>query len=89
MVHGDLIDNLARNQFLFIPDSRTTKFGSVSTVKQLEMAFEGQEIDNYLSTTNGLSLIYKPKENLKIQNLWHPYMTIRSMRILTYSQTTV
>ena len=63
----EIIDNLARNQFLFIPNSRTTKFGSVSTVKQLEMAFEGQELDNYLSTTNGLSLIYKPKENLKIK----------------------
>ena len=63
----EIIDNFARNQFLFVPDSRTTKFGSVTNVKQLEMAFEGQEIDNYLSLTNGLSLIYKPRTNLRIK----------------------
>jgi hypothetical protein len=72
-VSMEIISNFARNQFLFVPDSRTTKFGSVSTVKQLEMAFEGQELDNYLSITNGLSLIYKPKENLKIKFLASVY----------------
>ena len=69
----ELIDNFARNQFLFAPDTRTTKFGSVTQVKQLEMAFEGQEIDNYLSLMNGLSLIYKPKENIRIKLMGSVY----------------
>jgi hypothetical protein len=69
----EIIDNFARNQFLFSPDSRTTKFGTVTTVKQLEMAFEGQEIDNYLSLMNGLSLVYKPSDNLRIKLLGSVY----------------
>ncbi|MCW3126711.1 MAG: hypothetical protein JWO03_2369, partial [Bacteroidetes bacterium] len=69
----EIIDNFARNQFKFIPDSRTTKFGSVSTVKQLEMAFEGQELDNYLSLTNGLALVYKPQKNLRIKFMGSVY----------------
>lgn len=72
-VSMEIISNFARNQFLFVPDSRTTKFGSVSTVKQLEMAFEGQERDSYLSLTNGLSLVYKPTEHLKIKFLASVY----------------
>ena len=69
----EIIDNFSRNQFVFIPNTQNTTFGSVSTVKQLEMAFEGQEIDNYQSITNGISFIYKPKENLRIKFLGSVY----------------
>jgi hypothetical protein len=69
----EIIDNYSRNQFLFIPNTQTTTFGSVSTVKQLEMAFEGQEIDNYQSITNGLSFIYKPKDNVRIKFMGSVY----------------
>ena len=69
----ELISNFARNQFEFRPDTRTTKFGTVTDVKQLEMAFEGQEIDNYLSLMNGLSLVYAPKENLRLKLLGSVY----------------
>lgn len=69
----EIISNVARNQFKFIPDDRNTKFGTVSTVKQLEMAFEGQELDNFMAVTNGLSLVLKPKENLKIKFLGSVY----------------
>lgn len=69
----EVISNYARNQFIFIPNTQTTTFGSVSAVKQLEMAFEGQEIDNYQSITNGLSFIYKPKENIRIKFLGSVY----------------
>ena len=70
---AEILSNYSRNQFVFIPNSQTTTFGSVSAVKQLEMAFEGQEIDNYQSVTNGLSFIYKAKENLRIKFLASVY----------------
>ncbi|MFN8310316.1 MAG: carboxypeptidase-like regulatory domain-containing protein [Chitinophagales bacterium] len=69
----ELISNVARNQFVFRPDTRTTKFGTITDVKQLEMAFEGQEIDNYLAIMNGLSLVFTPKENLQLKLLGSAY----------------
>jgi hypothetical protein len=70
---AEILSNYSRNQFLFTPNTSTTTFGSVSAVKQLEMAFEGQEIDNYQSVTNGLSFVYKPKDNLQIKFLASAY----------------
>lgn len=69
----ELISNYARNKFDFVPDSRTTKFGSVQDVKQLEMAFEGSESDKYTSIMNGLALTFSPKENLKLKLLGSVY----------------
>jgi len=69
----EIMSNYSRNQFLFIPNTQTTTFGSVSTVKQLEMAFEGQEIDNYQSVTNGVAFVFKPKKNLRIKFMGSVY----------------
>ena len=69
----EVIDNFSRNQFVFIPNTQTTQFGSVSNVKQLNLLFQGQEIDNYQSVTNGISFIYKPKENLRIKFMGSVY----------------
>jgi hypothetical protein len=69
----ELIDNYSRNQFVFIPNSQTTTFGSVNNVKQLDILFDGQEIDNYQSVTNGVSFIYKPKDNLRIKFMASQY----------------
>lgn len=69
----ELISNYARNTFYYAPDTRTTKFGSISDVKQLEMAFEGSEYDTYSSLMNGLSLNYYPKENIKLKLMGSVY----------------
>lgn len=69
----ELISNYARNAFFYKPDTRTTKFGTVQDVKQLEMAFEGTENDKYTSLMNGLSLNYFPKENVKLKLLASVY----------------
>ncbi|MBL7801201.1 MAG: carboxypeptidase-like regulatory domain-containing protein [Chitinophagales bacterium] len=69
----ELISNYANNRFFFAPDSRTTKFGSVQDVKQLEMAFEGSENDRYSSFMNGLALNFFPKENIKLKLLASVY----------------
>jgi hypothetical protein len=63
----EVISNYSRNQFIFQPVSQTTQFGAVNDVLQLDILFQGQEIDNYQSVTNGLSFIYKPKDNLRIK----------------------
>ncbi len=69
----EVISNYARNTFFYAPDTRKTKFGSVSDVKQLEMAFEGAENDSYSSLMNGLSLNYYPKENIKLKLMGSVY----------------
>jgi len=69
----EIIDNYSRNQFIFIPTTSQTQFGSVSDVKQLDMQFQGQEIDNYQSITNGISFIYQPKDNLRLKFMASQY----------------
>ena len=69
----EIIDNYSRNQFVFLPTTQTTTFGSVNMVKQLNILFDGQEIDNYQSITNGISFIYKPKDNLRIKFMASQY----------------
>lgn len=61
--------NYTRNQFIFQPVDRTTTFGLLTDVKELQVYYDGQEIDQYQSTTDGLSLVYKPNDDLRIKFL--------------------
>ncbi len=61
--------NYSRNQYTFIPVDRSTSFGLLTQVLNLQVYYNGQEADLYQSTTDGLALIYDPKENLRIKFL--------------------
>ena len=61
--------NYTRNQFNFQPVDRTTTFGLLTDVIQLNVYYTGQEIDVYQSTTDGLAIIYKPNDDLRIKFL--------------------
>lgn len=70
----ELISNFSRNQFVFKPVTRETTFGLLTDVKKLTVYFDGQEADRYQTLMNGLSLIYKPTDNLKLKLLGSYYM---------------
>ena len=60
-----LLGNFSINQYLFVPSNRTTRFGSISDIKQFTVYFDGQEIDKYENYLGGLTFTYRP--NLKNQ----------------------
>lgn len=58
--HWDInvLGNFSSNQFNFIPVSETASFGTVSQAYQLQVYFQGQELDEFLSGTGAVSFIY-------------------------------
>ncbi|MFT6851115.1 MAG: hypothetical protein ACJATA_001933 [Sphingobacteriales bacterium] len=56
----ELLGNYSVNAFNFVPEDRTTSFGTFGNVLQLRVFFEGQEINEYQSSNGGLSYTYKP-----------------------------
>lgn len=65
----EVLTNYSRNRFYFKPVNRTTTFGLLTDVKNLTVYYDGQESDQYQTSTNGLSFIYNPNDNLRIKFL--------------------
>lgn len=57
------LGNYSKNRYQFIPESRTSSFGTASDVKQVYVFFEGQEIDEYESTNSALKLDHRLDED--------------------------
>ena len=60
------IGNYARNRFSFIPEESTTSFGLVQQAFQLQVFYDGSEIDQFDSRFAGLSTTYK-SDNKKLR----------------------
>ena len=69
----DVLGNLAYNVYQFIPQSQTTSFGTVSQAYQLQVYFQGQEIDQYLSITGATALNYKASEKVNLRLIASAY----------------
>lgn len=64
----DILGNFSANIYQFIPQSQTTSFGTVSLAYQLQVYFQGQELDEYYALTGATALNYRAsdKVNLKL-----------------------
>lgn len=69
----EYIANVAFNRYLFEPEDRVTTFGTIKQVLQLNVYFDGQEVDRYNTLMNGLSLTFRPKKNLTLKFLASGY----------------
>ena len=70
----EFINNYSRNEYVFIPESRITSIGTVNNVKQLEVFFEGQEVDAFATLFGGLSATYAADSgNLRLKFLTSAY----------------
>ena len=58
----ELLGNLSRNQYKFIPEDRETNFGTLSNARRLTVYFDGQEVDKYENYVGGLSLFFEPNK---------------------------
>ncbi|HYV91872.1 MAG TPA: carboxypeptidase-like regulatory domain-containing protein [Chitinophagales bacterium] len=65
----EAIGNYSGNTFQFVPESRTTTFGTIQQTLRLTVFFDGQEVDRYDNGMGGLSLTYKPRKNLQLKFL--------------------
>lgn len=74
--HLEAIGNFSRNKFLFIPQDRVTTFGLVNRAIQLDMYFNGAEIDKFISGMGGVSATYRPNKKLTLKFLSSAYRTL-------------
>lgn len=54
------LGSYAKNNFLVIPQTRETSFGTVKQALQLRMFFEGQDLMQYQTATGALSFNFQP-----------------------------
>ncbi len=60
----NLLGYYANNNYLFLPEDRSTSFGTTNEPLNLYIDFEGNEKDQFTSLMAGLSLEYRPSENM-------------------------
>ncbi|TAL62744.1 MAG: TonB-dependent receptor [Bacteroidetes bacterium] len=56
----DILVNIARNKYRVIPESRKSSFGTVNQALQLNVYFDGQEVDDYQTFMGAYTNVYRP-----------------------------
>lgn len=74
----EVLGNYARNRFSYQPESRSSAFGYFNNMMRLEMAYQGQEIDQFDTRFLGWSLQYKPTSTTKLKILASAFQTNES-----------
>lgn len=59
----EFLGNYASNEYLFIPQNRTTEFGTVNEALQLQVYFDGREISKFKTSFGALALNYRDKKD--------------------------
>lgn len=67
------LGNVSRNIYRFIPENRTTDFGTFRRALRLQIFFDGREEDRFLNYMGGLTASYKPFEGLKLKFITSAY----------------
>ncbi len=72
---ASVLGNFAQNKFQFVPQTRSTNFGSIAQIYNLTVYYGGQEMDKYRSMLGALTLNYKPTSQLSLKLLGSAYST--------------
>ncbi len=75
------LGNYSRNRYNMVPQSRQTKFGTVNEALQLNVYFDGQEVNDFETYLGALTGIYKPNRDLKLKFITSAF---RSYEFETY-----
>ena len=65
----------SKNRYMLIPQSAKTNTGTINMALQLNVYFEGQEVDDYTMGLGALTLSYKPNNNLNLKWIASAYST--------------
>jgi hypothetical protein len=72
------LGNITNNVYRFVPETRTTDFGTFQEALRLNVYFDGQEHDRYEGYTAGLSSIFKPFGGLTLKFITSAYQAYES-----------
>jgi hypothetical protein len=70
-----ILGNYARNRFTFQPEEYKSSFGTVTQVLQLNIRYQGQEIDQFDSRFGGISFTNTPSNKLTLKFLASGFQT--------------
>ena len=57
----------SKNRYMLIPQSSKINFGDINTPLQVNVYFDGQEIDDYTTGLGAVTLTYKPHKDLSLK----------------------
>ena len=57
----------SKNRYMLIPQNAKIKFGNIDIPLQVNVYFDGQEVDDYTTGLGALTLSYKPNNNLNLK----------------------
>lgn len=63
----NFLGNFAQNKYTFIPESRSTSFGTINEALQLYVVFNGSELDRFTTAMSAVSLDYKPNSKTELK----------------------
>ncbi len=72
----DFLGNFSLNNYNFTPQSRRTKFGTISNPQELIVYYEGQEKDKFKTVFGALKGSYQVNENLNLSATTSSYHTV-------------
>jgi hypothetical protein len=61
------LGNYSFNSFQFEPEIQRTRFGTLTDVRELTVYFDGQEVDQFITTMGSLSLEASPSDRLALR----------------------
>ena len=69
------LGNMPRNDYLFVPQTRTTTFGTWTQPLETKVYFEGQEKDHFNTQTGALAFNFHPNEQLNLKLIASAFQT--------------
>ena len=72
----DFLGNIAINHYNFIPESRRTSFGTLVNSVQLNILFNGQELDKFNTYLGAFSVKYHPSKKLMLKFIASAFSTL-------------
>lgn len=72
---ASFLGNIAINNYKFIPESRTTNFGTSTDAKQFKVYFDGQEKDKFETWSGALALTFRPNKANEFSLLASGFLT--------------
>ncbi len=63
----------SKNRYMLIPQNAKINFGTIDLPLQLNVFFDGQEVDDYTTGLGALTLTYKPHKNMSLKLIASAY----------------
>lgn len=83
------LGNLAQNNYLFTPTNRTTDFGTLQQFLRFTVYYDGQEKNQYTTSTAALTATFKPNSRTKLKFISSNFTTVEEENNNTQGQYSI